>query len=237
MADDGHDLDPGRQRLVVALVRGVHGLHGAVRVEVLTDRPESAVRRRAPCSIREGDGRAADDRLGRGRRGRARLARPLPRGRRRARAPTRCARPTSRRRSGRRPTSRRGEVYWHEVIGMPVRGARRHRARRRPGHLPGRRERGLRGRRRAVRRRSTCRRSGRSSGSSRRVAARSSIDAEALDLQPPKVRPTGDGSTAGAAADVAQARGDRRGRRGCRRRPGAPTPATPAATDDPRPTS
>ena len=29
------------ERLVVALVRGVHGLHGAVRVEVLTDRPES----------------------------------------------------------------------------------------------------------------------------------------------------------------------------------------------------
>src|SRR6478672_10982331 len=28
------------QRLVVALVRGVHGLRGAVRIEVLTDRPE-----------------------------------------------------------------------------------------------------------------------------------------------------------------------------------------------------
>jgi len=28
------------RRLVVALVRGVHGLHGAVRVEILTDRPE-----------------------------------------------------------------------------------------------------------------------------------------------------------------------------------------------------
>ena len=28
-------------RLVVALVRGVHGLNGAVRVEILTDRPES----------------------------------------------------------------------------------------------------------------------------------------------------------------------------------------------------
>jgi 16S rRNA processing protein RimM len=28
------------ERLVVALVRGVHGLHGAVRVEVLTDHPE-----------------------------------------------------------------------------------------------------------------------------------------------------------------------------------------------------
>lgn len=30
---------PGAERLVVALVRGVHGLRGAVRVEVLTDRP------------------------------------------------------------------------------------------------------------------------------------------------------------------------------------------------------
>lgn len=30
----------GSDRLVVALVRGVHGLRGAVRVEILTDRPE-----------------------------------------------------------------------------------------------------------------------------------------------------------------------------------------------------
>jgi 16S rRNA processing protein RimM len=29
-----------QDRLVVALVRGVHGLHGAVRVEILTDKPE-----------------------------------------------------------------------------------------------------------------------------------------------------------------------------------------------------
>ena len=28
------------ERLAVALVRGVHGLRGAVRVEILTDRPE-----------------------------------------------------------------------------------------------------------------------------------------------------------------------------------------------------
>jgi 16S rRNA processing protein RimM len=32
------------ERLVVALVRGVHGLRGAVRVEVLTDRPEQRYR-------------------------------------------------------------------------------------------------------------------------------------------------------------------------------------------------
>ncbi|MGH2511299.1 MAG: hypothetical protein ACRDGQ_01290, partial [Candidatus Limnocylindrales bacterium] len=42
-----------RQRLVVALVRGVHGLNGALRVEVLTDRPE--VRFEAGASLfREG---------------------------------------------------------------------------------------------------------------------------------------------------------------------------------------
>jgi 16S rRNA processing protein RimM len=42
------------ERLVVALVRGVHGLRGAVRVEILTDRPED---RYAPGSVlhREGD--------------------------------------------------------------------------------------------------------------------------------------------------------------------------------------
>lgn len=41
---------------MVALVRGVHGLNGAVRVEVLTDHPE---RRFAPGAVlhREGDGR------------------------------------------------------------------------------------------------------------------------------------------------------------------------------------
>ena len=31
---------PASERLVVALVRGVHGLRGSVRVEILTDRPE-----------------------------------------------------------------------------------------------------------------------------------------------------------------------------------------------------
>jgi 16S rRNA processing protein RimM len=41
------------QRLVVALVRGLHGLHGAVRVEILTDHPEE---RYAPGTVlyREG---------------------------------------------------------------------------------------------------------------------------------------------------------------------------------------
>lgn len=43
------------ERLVVALVRGVHGLRGAVRVEILTDRPEF---RYAPGQVlyREGAG-------------------------------------------------------------------------------------------------------------------------------------------------------------------------------------
>jgi 16S rRNA processing protein RimM len=45
-------------RLVVALVRGVHGLHGAVRVEILTDRPEQ---RYAVGSVLHREG--ADDRL------------------------------------------------------------------------------------------------------------------------------------------------------------------------------
>ena len=47
MADEeaaAHDDAAVTQRLVVALVRGVHGLRGAVRVEVLTDRPEQRFR-------------------------------------------------------------------------------------------------------------------------------------------------------------------------------------------------
>ena len=43
-------------RLVVALVRGVHGLRGAVRVEILTDRPEE---RYAPGSVLHREGSAA----------------------------------------------------------------------------------------------------------------------------------------------------------------------------------
>jgi 16S rRNA processing protein RimM len=47
-------LNTETDRLVVALVRGVHGLRGAVRVEILTDRPED---RYAPGTVlhREGD--------------------------------------------------------------------------------------------------------------------------------------------------------------------------------------
>ncbi|HET9614085.1 MAG TPA: ribosome maturation factor RimM [Candidatus Limnocylindrales bacterium] len=43
------------ERLVVALVRGVHGLRGAIRVEILTDRPED---RYAPGSVLRREGSA-----------------------------------------------------------------------------------------------------------------------------------------------------------------------------------
>jgi 16S rRNA processing protein RimM len=41
MGNLSHSKSSDAGRLVVGLVRGVHGLHGAVRVEVLTDRPEA----------------------------------------------------------------------------------------------------------------------------------------------------------------------------------------------------
>ena len=43
-------------RLVVAQVRGLHGLNGAVRVEVLTDRPEARFATGAVLHV-EGDSR------------------------------------------------------------------------------------------------------------------------------------------------------------------------------------
>lgn len=47
-ADDSETGGAGTtQRLVVALVRGLHGLRGAVRVEVLTDRPQQRFRKGA----------------------------------------------------------------------------------------------------------------------------------------------------------------------------------------------
>ena len=39
--DDAAPNAPASERLVVALVRGVHGLRGAVRIEILTDRPDA----------------------------------------------------------------------------------------------------------------------------------------------------------------------------------------------------
>ena len=120
MADDGHDIDTGDTRLVVALVRGVHGLRGAVRVEVLTDRPET---RFVPGAIlyREGtqqpltiaSAEAVQDGPGWRVRFREISTRDGADSLREAYLETEV-----------RPTAdlRRGEVYWHEVIGCHVRG-------------------------------------------------------------------------------------------------------------------
>jgi 16S rRNA processing protein RimM len=108
------------QRLVVALVRGVHGLRGAVRIEVLTDRPDDRFR---PGVVLHREG--SDDALT------IAAAEPVADG------------PGWRVRF-REVTSRdaadalrgayleaivhpigeltRGEVYWHEVVGVTVRG-------------------------------------------------------------------------------------------------------------------
>jgi 16S rRNA processing protein RimM len=108
------------QRLVVALVRGVHGLRGAVRVEVLTDRPEQRFRpgvalhregSDAPLTIASAEP-VAD---GPGWRVRFREV------------ATRDAADTLRGaylEAVVHPVGElsRGEVYWHEVIGTAVRG-------------------------------------------------------------------------------------------------------------------
>ncbi len=108
------------QRLVVGLVRGVHGLRGAVRVEVLTDRPEQRYR---PGIVLHREG--SDDPLtiasaeaiadGPGWRVRFREI------------ATREAADTLRGtylETVVHPVGElsRGEVYWHEVVGVAVRG-------------------------------------------------------------------------------------------------------------------
>lgn len=115
---EGHDAST--QRLVVALVRGVHGLRGAVRIEVLTDRPEQRFRpgvvlhrevSDAPLTIASAEP-VAD---GPGWRVRFREI-----GTRDAADTLRGAyleavvHPVG--------ALTRGEVYWHEVIGVAVRG-------------------------------------------------------------------------------------------------------------------
>jgi 16S rRNA processing protein RimM len=114
----GHDDRP--ERLVVALVRGVHGLRGAVRVEILTDRPEQ---RFVPGAVlyREGDTQPltidAAEAIADGPGWRLRFGE----------VPSREIADTLR---GAylevevRPTAdlARGEVYWHEVMGVTVRG-------------------------------------------------------------------------------------------------------------------
>ena len=114
---DGHT--PTTQRLVVALVRGVHGLRGAVRVEVLTDRPEERFRpgtvlhregSDAPLTI--GSAEAVADGPG----WRLRFAEVTTReaadGLRGAYLET-VVHPLG--------ELARGEVYWHEVVGVTVR--------------------------------------------------------------------------------------------------------------------
>jgi len=108
------------QRLVVALVRGVHGLRGAVRVEVLTDRPEQ--RYRAGVVLhREGSDApltiASAEPIADGPGWRLRFREIA----------TRDAADTLR--GAYLETTvhpggelARGEVYWHEVIGAAVRG-------------------------------------------------------------------------------------------------------------------
>src|SRR6266576_11691 len=108
------------ERLVVALVRGVHGLRGAVRAEVLTDRPEDRFVAGA-ILFREGDDRpltitsaeAVADGPGwriRFREGTTRDAAASLRG--------------AYLESVVRPEEdlARGSYYWHEVIGSAVHG-------------------------------------------------------------------------------------------------------------------
>lgn len=109
-------MDEARERLVVALVRGLHGLRGAVRVEVLTDRPAE---RFSPGAVlhREGDDRpltvveASADRPGwlvRFAEVADRAAAESLRGRYLEALVARDA------------THDPGAVYWHEVVGTPV---------------------------------------------------------------------------------------------------------------------
>jgi 16S rRNA processing protein RimM len=108
------------ERLVVALVRGVHGLRGAVRVEVLTDRPEH---RFTPGAVlyREGSDEtltiASAEPVADGPGWRLRFREVASRDGadllREAYLET-VVHPAG--------ELARGEVYWHEVIGATVRG-------------------------------------------------------------------------------------------------------------------
>ena len=107
------------QRLVVALVRGVHGLRGAVRVEILTDRPEERFRpgivlhregSDAPLTIASAEA-VADGPGWRVRFGEV-ATRDAADALRGAYLET-VVRPAA--------DLARGEVYWHEVVGVTVR--------------------------------------------------------------------------------------------------------------------
>ncbi|MGK2850180.1 MAG: ribosome maturation factor RimM [Candidatus Limnocylindrales bacterium] len=184
---EGHA--PITERLVVALVRGVHGLHGAVRMETLTDRPEA---RFVPGAVlyREGSdvaltiasAEAVQDGPGWRVRFREVTTRDAADGLRDAYLET-AIRPDA--------DLARGEVYWHEVVGVTVRGVDGtdlgtvqdiYRVAENEVYVVG----------------------GGPFGTFDLPAVRAFIrifaprrgeiviDADALDLQPPKVRPTGD---------------------------------------------
>lgn len=114
---DGHATT---ERLVVALVRGVHGLRGAVRVEVLTDRPEARFR---PGTVlyREGSDApltiATAEAVADGPGWRLRFREVTDR-------PGADALRSAYLEMAVRPDAdlARGEVYWHEVLGVTVRG-------------------------------------------------------------------------------------------------------------------
>jgi 16S rRNA processing protein RimM len=107
------------ERLVVALVRGVHGLRGAVRVEVLTDRPEERFRPGVALN-REGSDApltiASAEPVADGPGWRVRFSEVTTRdgadGLRGAYLEA-VVRPSG--------DLARGEVYWHEVVGVTVR--------------------------------------------------------------------------------------------------------------------
>ena len=120
MADAGARDEAARdQRLVVALIRGLHGLRGAVRVEVLTDKPEQRFRPGAVL-YREGSADpltiASAEAVADGPGWRLRFHQIV----------SREAAETLRNaylESEVHPAGElaRGEVYWHEVVGATVR--------------------------------------------------------------------------------------------------------------------
>ena len=120
MAEGSESGAAGTQRLVVALVRGVHGLRGAVRVEVLTDRPEQRFRPGAvlyremsesPLTIASAE--AVADGPGWRIRFQEVPSRDAADGLRGAYLES-VVHPIG--------ELARGEVYWHEVVGSTVRG-------------------------------------------------------------------------------------------------------------------
>jgi 16S rRNA processing protein RimM len=106
------------ERLAVGLVRGIHGLRGAVRVEVLTDRAESRFERGRQLFV-EGSEKPLT----------ITSAHPHEQGWliRFAEVPDRTAADALRNRYleavvGPTDELARGEYYWHEVVGTPVVG-------------------------------------------------------------------------------------------------------------------